>query len=789
MPAFDPVRDAVLNSPITSSHPLPSSARMHVDTAAQPKPSFPSGSFHQPQPSLGRAGMSIVTPTAPGSARTFSSDSSPGAALVSPLTRRATDLSVLLNSDPVDTPLFTPTTPRGPATLSHLLLPDSDTDNEQLSHIAPLRRKSSATMSDPSVGAARERELSYFTHPGGTYTRPLSSSSFPLPLNGPSDVADRPSAREREFFGLALPGAVTPIVASTTSILSFPSSSGSRPSPVVPFSSGAGSASRPSAAAQPLTSSSVGASTSTASMPPPVQAPSRSPVVSSSLPPASTSSSMAPPPQRPPRPASPSKPLHSTPAVHAPPPPPVSASSAPPLATPPRSQSTPSAAQPPPKPSPPQQRKSVGNGVPPKPPPPKSSLPSSSSLPPPSSSLPPKPMPPPSPPPSQPRRSAIPYAPRRITPAGSVLVPLSPAEMERYRNYTGGAGTMILRKQKRVENLLGDGLGKRERSPEVPEENPRKKRRSGDVAVVVEHYNARPDVGVAQRQESPIIGLKSFNNWVKSVLITKFAHPAFASSPNGRRGRGMRGRVLDMGCGKGGDLTKWAKANVAELVGLDIAAVSIEQAQARHTSSKGARFTASFFALDCYTHVLSDALPPNLLSTPFDVVSMQFCMHYAFESETKARTMLRNVSTWLRPGGIYIGTIPDAKMLMDQLDALPANSKDLSFGNSVYKIRFEDRENRSMFGHRYWFYLQDAVDDVPEYVVHWDTFVQLASEYGLHPVYKKEFHQVFEEFHEQPEFAPLLQRMHVVDANGESQMDEDQWEAANIYVGFAFEKR
>ena len=72
-------------------------------------------------------------------------------------------------------------------------------------------------------------------------------------------------------------------------------------------------------------------------------------------------------------------------------------------------------------------------------------------------------------------------------------------------------------------------------------------------------------MGVAQRQDSPIIGLKSFNNWVKSVLITKFAHPAFA---NGRKGRGMRGRVLDMGCGKGGDLTKWAKANVAELVGL-----------------------------------------------------------------------------------------------------------------------------------------------------------------------------------------------------------------------------
>ena len=46
-------------------------------------------------------------------------------------------------------------------------------------------------------------------------------------------------------------------------------------------------------------------------------------------------------------------------------------------------------------------------------------------------------------------------------------------------------------------------------------------------------------------------------------------------------------------------------------------------------------------------------------------------------------------------------------------------------------------------------------------------------------VYKKEFHEIFEEHSEHAEFAPLLQRMHVVDANGESQMDEDQWDAAS----------
>ena len=86
-----------------------------------------------------------------------------------------------------------------------------------------------------------------------------------------------------------------------------------------------------------------------------------------------------------------------------------------------------------------------------------------------------------------------------------------------------------------------------------------------------------------QRQESPIFGLKSFNNWVKSVLITTFAHPAAAESqnagpldqgPNPNRRQGMRGpmrgsgKVLDMGCGKGGDLIKWVKARIKDYVGV-----------------------------------------------------------------------------------------------------------------------------------------------------------------------------------------------------------------------------
>ena len=105
----------------------------------------------------------------------------------------------------------------------------------------------------------------------------------------------------------------------------------------------------------------------------------------------------------------------------------------------------------------------------------------------------------------------------------------------------------------------------------------------------------------------------------------------------------------------------------------DIAEISIQQARSRYLSSaaanptKGpARFKAEFAALDCFSHSLSELpnlpIPPRAM--PFDVVSMQFCMHYAFESVQKARLMLENVTRFLRKGGRFVGTIPNDKLLL-----------------------------------------------------------------------------------------------------------------------------
>ncbi|BGP13631.1 hypothetical protein JCM10213_007807 [Rhodosporidiobolus nylandii] len=414
---------------------------------------------------------------------------------------------------------------------------------------------------------------------------------------------------------------------------------------------------------------------------------------------------------------------------------------------------------------------------------------------------------------------------RRVTPAASVLVPISRTELAQCQTSVnplrtrppvvgGGApaapapgpgiaglpakpqGPLPPPDREFTPGVGGSGRKRPNRDDDAPREayqgvqkRPRESY-AGDVRTVADHYNARPNTDRVSRNDSPIIGLKNFNNWIKSVLIAK----------HGRRENDRdkpRIRVLDLGCGKGGDLQKWSRAGTEEYVGIDIAMVSVEQARDRYEDMHRNRrppFPASFFALDCFASSIEEVLEPTYFDPkPFDVVSMQFCMHYALESEEKARQMLSNVSRFLRPGGIFLGTIPDATNLFQHLDtAAEANPDDpaaaLEFGNSIYRVKFDARESESVYGHRYTFFLQDAVEEVPEYVVYWDNFVALAAEYGLSCVYSEAFQNIFIDEQDDPQFKQLLLRMKVMDEEGNAEMDEDQLDAAMLYMGFAFVK-
>ncbi|KVI02252.1 mRNA (guanine-N(7))-methyltransferase domain-containing protein [Cynara cardunculus var. scolymus] len=217
---------------------------------------------------------------------------------------------------------------------------------------------------------------------------------------------------------------------------------------------------------------------------------------------------------------------------------------------------------------------------------------------------------------------------------------------------------------------------------------------------VADHYSARTNQTLEEREASPIIHLKKLNNWIKSVLIQLYA----------KRGDA----VLDLACGKGGDLIKWDKAKIGYYVGIDIADGSIEDCRTRyngdadhHQRRKKFTFPARLLSGDCFE-----------VTNSVDLIS-------------RARRALANVSSLLRPGGIFIGTMPDANVIVKKLRA----AEGLAFGNSVYWIHFDDEfsekkfKSSSPFGIKYKFHLEDAVD-CPEWIVPFHVFKSLAEERG-----------------------------------------------------------
>ncbi|KAH7319764.1 mRNA capping enzyme-domain-containing protein [Stachybotrys elegans] len=380
-------------------------------------------------------------------------------------------------------------------------------------------------------------------------------------------------------------------------------------------------------------------------------------------------------------------------------------------------------------------------------------------------------------------------------------------------------------------------------------------RARGNNDVVRQHYNNVPERGRDWRtRDSKIKGLRVFNNWVKSCIIQRYS-PDEDHSPGSReagRSTGKELLVLDIGCGKGGDLNKWQQAPqpIQLYVGLDPADVSIEQARDRYRNlgSRGGRggrgrpqrlFDGRFHVKDCYGESIEDLDiiqqvgfdPSPMNRRGFDVVSMMFCMHYAFESEKHARTMLRNVAGALKKGGRFIGCIPNSDVLGERVRQFnakaaakkkseeaeaaakadgsttppPAEPEDgeleegeaeptAEWGNSIYRIRFpgktpEDGIFRPAFGWKYNFFLDEAVEEVPEYVVPWEAFRALAEDFNLELQFHKTFPEIWETEKDDPEMGSLSERMGVRErGRGPLLVSDEEMEAASLYIGFCFYK-
>ncbi|POM59301.1 MRNA cap guanine-N7 methyltransferase [Phytophthora palmivora] len=357
--------------------------------------------------------------------------------------------------------------------------------------------------------------------------------------------------------------------------------------------------------------------------------------------------------------------------------------------------------------------------------------------------------------------------------------------------------------------------------------------REKDPDAAAAFYNQLQRSAQSDRADSLLFHMRALNNWVKSILINEYSR---------REGD----RVLDLACGKGGDLMKWTKRNLSLYVGVDIAQKSLEDAVERYTSfSRGGRggdrdrkkTEVQFIQGDlgvvdllrdemhCWSEQEGwhDAVPlPNSAVGNFSIVSVQFSFHYMFGDAQRASRFFSTVHELLADGGVLIATTVDPnKLLMKYFQGLrppakeredqEANKPDVSIVDEkkreVCCIRFDAATRAQLsgpgaaaegsFGLRYNFTLRDRVEDdaeggggqavdLPEYLVPDDLLAKLLLEHGFELLLKQNFHHFIQQRKEHDRNRTLLEKMHVTNIRGS--ISDAEWDIAGLYQVLAFKK-
>lgn len=150
----------------------------------------------------------------------------------------------------------------------------------------------------------------------------------------------------------------------------------------------------------------------------------------------------------------------------------------------------------------------------------------------------------------------------------------------------------------------------------------------------IEFYNQKPAVVRSLRDDST--GLKNVHNFIKAVLIKRFVK--------------HKSKILDLGCGQGGDLLKIKYSHPSMYVGIDSSITAITAAQVRATKIK--------MNCRCHFHVIDFVTNSNWGNTVYDIINSQFSIHFAFKTLEKASATLKNVFDHLVVDGLFIGTVP-----------------------------------------------------------------------------------------------------------------------------------
>ena len=213
------------------------------------------------------------------------------------------------------------------------------------------------------------------------------------------------------------------------------------------------------------------------------------------------------------------------------------------------------------------------------------------------------------------------------------------------------------------------------------------------------------DVAYYQKNTNDGKSLRSFHNWIKSLLINNYCsnQEYLVCKKDCNKNKKT---VLDIGCGRGGDLLKFISADVGFVIGMDkdISGLdSLNGVKDRYNKLKSKMknipemefihgdFTQIFTVKEQNKSTNSTSKDNDRLirkyinkyKTKFDVLNIQFVFHYLFNSEPEFNSVCNNINNVLNVGGYLLMTCFDGDTIKNLLDK----------NNNSYIVNNVDSEN------------------------------------------------------------------------------------------------
>ncbi|KAG2399701.1 mRNA cap guanine-N7 methyltransferase [Vigna angularis] len=172
----------------------------------------------------------------------------------------------------------------------------------------------------------------------------------------------------------------------------------------------------------------------------------------------------------------------------------------------------------------------------------------------------------------------------------------------------------------------------------------------------------------------------------------------------------------------------------------DASSSGIEQMREAWESHRKS-YTAQFFQVDPSVENIETHLEEKI--NVADVVCCLQHLQLCFETEEKARKLLHNVSSLLKPGGYFLGITPDSSTIWAkyQRNVEAYHNKSSSMKPNIvpncirtenYMITFEVEEEKfPLFGKKYQLKFANDISAETNCLVHFPSFIRLAREAGL----------------------------------------------------------